>query len=75
LGNWNDYLWPFLIGKADTMRTLTVGLAVFQSQTPQGAPDWGGLMAGTTLSLIPTIIIFLVFGRRAVNAIQFTGFR
>jgi ABC-type glycerol-3-phosphate transport system permease component len=32
-------------------------------------------MAGTTLSLIPTIIIFLVFGRRAVNAIQFTGFR
>jgi multiple sugar transport system permease protein len=75
LGNWNDYLWPFLIGKAETMRTLTVGLAVFQSQTPQGAPDWGGLMAGTTLSLIPTIIIFLVFGRRAVNAIQFTGFR
>jgi multiple sugar transport system permease protein len=75
LGNWNDYLWPFLIGKAETMRTLTVGLAVFQSQTPQGAPDWGGLMAGTTLSLIPTIIIFLVLGRRAVNAIQFTGFR
>lgn len=75
LGNWNDYLWPFLIGKNETMRTLTVGLAVFQSQTPQGAPDWGGLMAGTTLSLIPTIIIFLVLGRRAVNAIQFTGFR
>ncbi|MFM2309545.1 MAG: hypothetical protein RLY87_1667 [Chloroflexota bacterium] len=75
LGNWNDYLWPFLIGKDETMRTLTVGLAVFQSQTPQGAPDWGGLMAGTTLSLIPTILIFLVFGRRAVNAIQFTGFR
>jgi len=75
LGNWNDYLWPFLIGKAENMRTLTVGLAVFQSQTPQGSPDWGGLMAGTTLSLIPTIFIFLVFGRRAVNAIQFTGFR
>ncbi|RLT30195.1 MAG: carbohydrate ABC transporter permease, partial [Chloroflexi bacterium] len=75
LGNWNDYLWPFLIGKAENMRTLTVGLAVFQSQTPQGSPDWGGLMAGTTLSLIPTILIFLVFGRRAVNAIQFTGFR
>ncbi len=75
LGNWNDYLWPFLIGKGADMRTLTVGLAVFQSQTPQGAPDWGGLMAGTTLSLIPTILIFLFFGRRAVNAIQFTGFR
>jgi ABC-type glycerol-3-phosphate transport system permease component len=32
-------------------------------------------MAGTTLSLIPTLFIFLLFGRRAVNAIQFTGFR
>lgn len=75
LGNWNDYLWPFLIGKDETMRTLTVGLAVFQSQTPQGSPDWGGLMAGTTLSLIPTMLIFIIFGRRAVNAIQFSGFR
>ena len=27
------------------------------------------------LSLVPTLVIFLVFGRRAVNAIQFTGFR
>jgi multiple sugar transport system permease protein len=75
LANWNDYLWPFLIGKDETMRTLTVGLAVFQSQTPQGSPDWGGLMAGTTLSLIPTMLIFMIFGRRAVNAIQFSGFR
>jgi len=75
IATWNDYLWPFLVGKNEAVRVLTVALAIFQSQTPQGAPDWGGLMAGTALSLIPTLVIFLVFGRRAVNAIQFTGFR
>lgn len=75
IGSWNDYLWPFLVGKDESVRVLTVALAIFRQQTPQGAPDWGGLMAGTTLSLIPTLVIFLLFGRRAVNAIQFTGFR
>jgi multiple sugar transport system permease protein len=75
IATWNDYLWPFLVGKNEAVRVLTVALGIFQSQTPQGAPDWGGLMAGTALSLVPTLVIFLVFGRRAVNAIQFTGFR
>jgi multiple sugar transport system permease protein len=76
IGSWNDYLWPFLMSmQEDSVRILTIGLAKFRSQTPQGAPDWGGLMASTTLSLIPTVVIFLVFGRKAVNAIQFTGFR
>ncbi len=75
IATWNDYLWPFLVGKNEAVRVLTVALAIFQSQTPQGAPDWGGLMAGTALSLVPTLVIFLVFGRRAVNAIQVTGFR
>ncbi len=76
IGSWNDYLWPFLMSmQEENVRVLTIGLAKFRSQTPQGSPDWGGLMASTTLSLIPTIVIFMVFGRRAVNAIQFTGFR
>jgi multiple sugar transport system permease protein len=75
IATWNEYLWPFLVGKNEAVRVLTVALAIFQSQTPQGAPDWGGLMAGTALSLVPTLVIFLIFGRRAVNAIQFTGFR
>jgi multiple sugar transport system permease protein len=75
IGTWNEYLWPFLVGKGEDVRVLTVALAIFRSQTPQGAPDWGGLMAGTVLSLIPTLLIFMIFGRRAVNAIQFTGFR
>lgn len=75
IGAWNEYLWPFLVGRDESVRVLTVALNVFKSQTPQGAPDWAGLMAGTVVSIIPTIILFLFFGRRVVDSIQFSGFK
>ncbi len=75
VGTWNTYFWPSLVGKDESVRVLTVALAVFKSQTPQGAPDWTGLMAATLISMIPTLGVFLIFGRRVVNSIQFTGFK
>lgn len=72
---WNEYLWPLLIGPNDEMRVLTVALGVFRSQTPQGAPDWSGLMAGAILSVIPSVALFIAFGRKAVNSIQFSGYK
>jgi multiple sugar transport system permease protein len=75
IGTWNEYLWPLLIGKDESVRVLTVALGIFRSQTPQGAPDWGGLMAGTLLSIIPSIVLFATLGRRVINAIQFTGIK
>jgi multiple sugar transport system permease protein len=75
ISTWNEYLWPLLIGKEENVRVLTVALGVFKSQTPQGAPDWGGLMAGAILSILPSIALFLAFGRRAINSIQFSGIK
>ncbi|KAA3661945.1 MAG: carbohydrate ABC transporter permease [Chloroflexi bacterium] len=72
---WNEYLWPLIVGKDEGVRVLTVALGIFRSQTPQGAPDWSGLMAGTTLAIIPTFIIFMLLGRRVLDNIQFTGFK
>jgi multiple sugar transport system permease protein len=75
IGTWNDYLWPLLVGRDDEVRVLTVALAIFREQTPQGAPDWAGLMAGTTVAIIPTLVLFIFFGRRVVDSIQFSGFK
>ncbi len=70
---WNSYLWPLLVGRAESVRTLTVALSVFRSQTPAGSPDWPGLMAGTLLAGVPIFFIFLLLGRRISESIQFTG--
>ncbi len=72
---WNDYMWPLIVGKKESIRTLTVALAIFRLQTPQGQPDWSGMMAGTTLAMIPTFGIFILFGRKIVDSIGFSGFR
>lgn len=75
IATWNNYLWPLIIGSDPSVRVLTVALGIFRSQTPQGAPDWTGLMAGTTIAIIPTFIIFMLLGRKILDSIQFTGFK
>jgi multiple sugar transport system permease protein len=75
ISTWNEYLWPLLIGQDEKVRVLTVALGIFRSQTPQGAPDWGGLMAGAILSVLPSIALFLGLGRKAINSIQFSGIK
>lgn len=75
IGEWNDYFWPFLVGNDESVRVLTVTLGIFRSQTPQGAPDWGGLMAGALVAMIPTLLLFALTGRKAINSIQFSGIK
>src|SRR6476659_9910392 len=72
IGAWNEYLWPLLVATDDNRRVITVALGIFKSQTPQGAPDWPGLMAATLLAAVPIIALFCVFGRKVVNNIQFS---
>ncbi len=75
INSWNNYLWPLIVGKDEAVRVLTVALGVFRTQTPQGAPDWTGLMAGTTLAIIPTFILFLLLAPKVLDSIQFTGIK
>jgi multiple sugar transport system permease protein len=75
ISSWGEYLWPLLVGSDDKHRVLTVALSVFRSSTPQGSPDWAGMMAATFVAALPMMILFAVFGRRVVNAIQFSGIK
>jgi len=75
IGQWNEYFWPLLVGQDESVRVLTVGLGVFKSQSPQGAPDWSGLMAATLVSALPVLVLFAVFGKKIVNSIGFSGIK
>ena len=51
---WNDYFWPLIVGQDESVRVLTVALGVFRTQTPQGQPDWAGLMAAALVAAAAT---------------------
>jgi multiple sugar transport system permease protein len=75
INSWNDYFWPLLVGQQEQVRVLTVALGIFRSQTPQGSPDWAGLMAATLIAALPMILLFLVFAKRITNSIGFSGIK
>jgi multiple sugar transport system permease protein len=75
INSWNDYFWPLLVGQQENVRVLTVALGIFQSQTPQGSPDWAGLMAATLIAALPILLLFLLFARRITHSIGFSGIK
>ena len=75
INTWNDYLWPFLVGRDDSIRVLTVALGIFRSQTPQGVPDWTGLTAATLLSIVPIFLLMIFLGRRIIDSLAFSGLK
>jgi multiple sugar transport system permease protein len=66
LTNWNSFLFPFILTSSESVRTLPVGLALYQGHQ---AIDWPHLMAGSALAVIPVLLIFLFFQRQIVSGI------
>lgn len=70
--NWNDLLWPLIITTDQSMQTLPAGLALFMGQH---VTEYGVLMAGSVLTLLPMVIAFLAIQRRFVEGIATTGMK
>jgi ABC-type glycerol-3-phosphate transport system permease component len=75
INTWNDYFWPLLVANNQSVEPLTLGLALFKQASPESAPDWAGLMAATMVAALPMLVLFMIFGRRIVNSIGFSGLR
>ena len=70
LGQWNNFFYPLIFLNTDTLFTLPLWVNQFKGQY---AADWGGLMAATSLSAIPFLIIFIVAQRQIVEGIALSG--
>ena len=78
MSSWNELQWAYFAGGSGHVEgstTLTVAMLAFRAQAQSGLPDFTGLMAGTLISIIPLLIVFLLFGRKVVDSIQFQGYR
>ncbi len=72
LGNWNAYLWPVIVTNTAKMRTLPVGIAMYGT-SDAGGIQWNTIMAMSSLTVIPMIIVFLIFQRQIVEGIALSG--
>ena len=67
---WNSFLWPNIVINDYMKMPIQVGLSCLQSNMRTG---WDILMAGTTVAIIPLIIIFLCFQRFFISGVMTSG--
>lgn len=72
LAFWNSYVWPILTITSRELYQVQQYLAAFRSER---STELGLLMAGSTLSALPVIILFLIFQRYLISGIRLSGIR
>lgn len=60
---WDQYLWPLIIIRDTNHQVVQVGLKSLIQQG-SGQTDWGMVMAGTLLAILPPMIVFTLLGRQ-----------
>ncbi|MCP3763479.1 carbohydrate ABC transporter permease [Domibacillus sp. A3M-37] len=70
LSSWNNFLWPLVVLRSNTMFTLPVGLATLL--TPYGN-NYDILIAGSVMTILPVVILFLFFQRYFIEGLTVGG--
>lgn len=74
LSAWSQYLWPLIITNEQNMRTIQIGIRFFLFNQERGV-EWGPLMAGAVIVMLPTLLLFLIAQRQLVKGIAMTGIK
>lgn len=72
VNTWNDYLGPLIYLKTETKKTIQLGLKMFIGQF---SAEYGLIMAGSIITLIPVLIIFLCLQKYFVEGVASTGLK
>ncbi len=70
MGSWNNFLWPLVILRSEEMKTLPLALAGLQSQY---TTNWDVMMAGSIVSILPILAIYVFAQKYVVRGIATTG--
>ncbi|MFS7246536.1 carbohydrate ABC transporter permease [Rahnella inusitata] len=71
--HWNDFLWPLVITDSVKVRPITVGLQLFSA--PEQGVQWALISAATLMTVMPLLLLFLVFQRQFVQSFMRAGIR
>lgn len=72
IGAWNSFLWPLIVANTEDLYTLGVGLALLKGQN---VSDFALQMAGSSVMIIPVIIIFLFCQKYIVEGFTTSGLK
>lgn len=72
IGNWNALLRPLIYIKDANLRTLPIGLTTFQTQY---GSQWEQLLAGSVVTILPLVILYIFMQRYIVEGISTTGLK
>lgn len=69
---WNDYMWPLVVLRSSSKYTVQLALQNFAGEY---TVDWGGLLAMSVITMIPVLIIFLIFQKQFIQGIATAGLK
>ena len=72
MASWNNFLWPLIITSDTAHMTLPLGLATLQGRW---TTDWNVLMAGTLISIIPMLLVYVFTQKYIIKGLTHTGLK
>ena len=67
VASWNSFLLPLLVLQSDSLQTLPLGVQNFSAEHSQ---DTAGILAFTSLAMLPALLFFSIAERKIVNSLQ-----
>jgi multiple sugar transport system permease protein len=72
MGVWRDFFWPFLLINKEELRTVPLGVVAFWQAESQ---HWGQILAAATISMLPLVLVFVLFQKQFVRGISWSGLK
>ena len=72
MGSWNAFLWPLFVVRDVELMTLPVGLATLHGRW---LTQWNLVMAGTVITVLPMLIIYLLAQQYFVKGVALSGLK
>ncbi|MBE3597548.1 MAG: carbohydrate ABC transporter permease [Limnochordaceae bacterium] len=72
VASWNSYLWPLIAVSSDKLRTLPLGMALFENELTAQYPE---VMAVAVMGSIPLVLLFVALQRAFVQGLLGVGLK
>jgi multiple sugar transport system permease protein len=72
MGSWNSFLWPLVVLRKPELQTLPVALAGLQGQY---TTEWDIVMAGSVISVLPILAIYLFAQKYVIQGVANSGIK